>query len=198
MADGSPKRLSPNARKLEILQAALRLLARGGLKVFSLEAVAREAGVALSLPRHYFGGTYDLMKAATEDVLKEVEDVLLNPELELPARARFSAYLDILRQAPWGHEVWTRAPELHPSLDSIVQKARRRMAEAMFRRPWKSLSRSEQIDGRGRIGYIEAVVTDWIEQGMGEDALVVEALVRASRPDPGGLHVKQAAAKRRR
>jgi len=181
MADETPRRLHPDARKSEILRASLRLLARVGPSGFSLEAVAREAGVAASLPRHYFGGTYDLLKAATEDVLKEVEHVLLSPGIGLTPADRFSSYLDILVRAPWGHEVWTRAPQLHPSLDAIVQKARRRMAESFYGRPWKLLSKEEKILGRGHVGYIEAIVSQWIEQGMRERKLYVDMLVRASQ-----------------
>jgi AcrR family transcriptional regulator len=152
-----------------------------GLSGFSLEAVAREAGVAASLPRHYFGGTYELLKAATADVLKEVEHVLLSPGIGLTLSDRFSAYLDILEQAPWGHEVWTRAPDLHPTLDAIVKKARRRMAESIYGRPWRDLSKGERLDGRGRVGYIEAVIAQWIEQGMKERDLFIDALVRAGQ-----------------
>jgi AcrR family transcriptional regulator len=166
---------------VEILRAAQRLLAKAGLKGFSLEAVAREAGVAASLPRHYFGGTYDLMKATTEDILKEVENVLLGQKPELPLRSRFASYLEILGRAPWGHEVWVRARELHPSLNSIVHKSRRRMMETMYGRPWNALSSREQIDARGRIGYIEAVVSDWLDQGMKDSEPVLEALVRTAR-----------------
>jgi len=180
--DGALKRLSPEARKVEILQAALRVLAKVGLKGFSLESVAREAGVALSLPRHYFGGTYDLLKAATESLLKDVENALLSPGKGKSNASRFEAYLQILSLAPWGHEVWIRASDLHPDLEVIVQQARRRMVESMYGRAWEQLSESEQIDGRGRIGYIEAVVRDWIDLGMGDQELVVVALVRASKP----------------
>lgn len=181
MADGSAKRLQPRARKSEILQAALRLLSSSGLNGFSLEAVAREAGVAASLPRHYFGGTYELLKVATADVLKEVEHVLLSPGIGLTLNDRFSSYLDILEEAPWGHEVWTRAPDLHPTLDAIVKKARRRMAESIYGRPWQELSKSKRLDGRGRVGYIEAVIAQWIEQGMKERNVFMDALVRAGQ-----------------
>jgi len=179
MPESPPKRLSPSARKEEILQAALNLLAAGGLKGFSLEAVARAAGVALSLPRHYFGGTDELLKAATEHILRDVENVFRSGKGGVYDANSFDAYLQILAGAPWVHEAWMRAGELHSGLDAIVRMARRRMTESMYGRPWNALTAAERIDGRGRIGYIEAVVAEWLKQGMKNRVLVVAALVRA-------------------
>lgn len=179
MADGSPKRLAPDERKAKILQAAIRLLKEKGLVGFSLEAVAREAGVALSLPRHYFGGYRDLLKAATEDLLKEVEATLLNREPKRQLVDRFAAYLELLSRNPWGHQVWVRSAEIHADVDAVVRKARRHMAEGMYRKPWRSLSKREQLDARGRIGYVESLVSDWLERGKGDRDIVVELIVQA-------------------
>ncbi len=179
MADGIPKRLPPDQRMAGILRAATQLLASKGVEGFSLEAVARQAGVALSLPRHYFGGTRDLLKAATEDLLKEVETTLLSRDVKLSLQQRFAAYLDLLARNPWGHHVWTRSAEIHPEVDGVVRRARRRMAQSMYRRPWNELTRREQFDARGRIGYVEAVVFDWLERGAKDRDIVVDLIVQA-------------------
>lgn len=178
---GTAKRLDPYARKAHILGAAERLLARKGLGGFSLEAVAREARVAASLPRHYFGSSRGLLKAATQDVLRQVEAVFFGRDAELTLAQRFTRYLDILRRNPWGHAVWMRSAELHPGLEALVRKARQRMAQMMYQHPWSDLSKREQLEARGRIGYIEAVVMDWIARGMKDDALVAGILVEAVR-----------------
>lgn len=179
MADGSPKRLAPDQRKAAILSAAISLLERNGLKGFSLGAVAREAGVALSLPRHYFGSSRDLLKAAIEDLLVEVEATLLGRDFKGGLAERFAAYLDLLAKNPWGHDVWMRAAEIHPKVEGVVHEARLRMAETMWRRPWRELTKMEQLDARGRIGYIETVVAEWLKHGAGDKAAVLELLVRA-------------------
>lgn len=171
------KRLDPEERKAAILQSAKALLSREGLDGFSLEAVAREAGVALSLPRHYFGSYRDLLKAATEDVLKHVETLMLDRTLTLSFEARFSAYLEVLEKNPWGHVVWMRSAELHPDIHAVVRNARTRMGEAMYRRPWDQLSLREQLDARGRIGYIEAIVSEWHDQGFAHRELFVDLIV---------------------
>lgn len=181
MADSTSKRLSPEQRKTEILLAARRLLGRQGLTGFSLEAVAREAGVAASLPRHYFGGHVDLLQAATAEVLEAVETALLTPDPAVSTEARLAAYLDVLTQHPWGHALWMRSAEFHPDTDAVVRQARRRMAEALSLRPWNKLSRQQQIHARGLIGFVEAVVTDWIERGMSDREVVIATMAQALR-----------------
>jgi len=179
VADGTPRRLAPDERRAEILKASTRLLEREGLEGFSLEAVAREARVALSLPRHYFGGYRDLLKAATEDLLEEVETTLLSREVSTPLAQRFAAYLDLLRKNPWGHQVWMRSAEIHPEVEAIVRNARRRMSESMYRKPWREMTKREQLDARGRIGYVEALVAEWLERRNGDRDVVVELILQA-------------------
>ncbi|WP_285261297.1 TetR/AcrR family transcriptional regulator [Halopseudomonas bauzanensis] len=176
-----PKRLSPEARRAQILKAASDLLAESGLNNFSLEAVARKAGVAATLPRYYFGATDELLRAATQDIVEEVERVLLAPEPDMPIRDRFARYLATLKEAPWGHDVWMRASDLHTDLENIVQTARQHMVEGMYGKAWNELDPLERYEGCGRIGYIEAVVAHWIEHGMKDTAMVVDILTRSSR-----------------
>lgn len=181
MTDVIPKRLSPELRRAEILDAARRLLSRVGVVGFSLEAVAREAGVAASLPRHYFGSHIDLLNAATADVLKAVEVAFLSPDPAVTLEQRLCAYLDVLSQNPWGHSLWMRAAEIHADADAIVRQARQRISEALFLRSWSKLSKQEQIHARGQIGFVEAVVTDWIERGMADRELVIDIMAHALR-----------------
>jgi AcrR family transcriptional regulator len=179
MADGTTRRLSPEVRSAAILEAAKRLLDREGVPGFSLEAVAREAGVAASLPRHYFGGSVELLSAATIDVLKQVERAVRAPQVGVEGRV--SGYLDVIRTYPWGHSVWMRAGEIHPSIETLVNKARVRLGAAILGKPWSSMSRREQIHARGSVGFAEAVVSDWIERGFTERKLVIEALIHGMR-----------------
>lgn len=180
MAAATRKRLHRDTRRTHILEAAEKLLARRGLAGFSLEAVAREARVAATLPRHYFGSSRDLLKAATEDVLKQVEAILL-PDGGSSLAQRFDDYLALIRKNPWAHAIWMRSAELHPGLGALVRKARGRMAESMYRQPAKALTKEQQFDARGRIGYVEAAVAEWIERGMADTDAVAAVLVEAVR-----------------
>ncbi len=196
MVDGLSKRLAPDERKDALLSAAIDLLARKGLAHFSLEAVAREAGVADSLPRHYFGGYRDLLKAATEGLLKSVENTLLSRDVRLDLRSRVVAYLELLSSNPWGHHVWLRSADIHRDINSIVRKARRRMAESMYGKTWQHISTIEQYDARGRIGYIEAVVANWLERGAPDLELVADIIVTTISTSMSGKQAKRRAKNR--
>lgn len=177
MQKGAAKRLPPEVRSAAILEAAKRLLDRDGLRQFSLEAVAREAGVAASLPRHYFGSSVELLTAAAIDVINDVERTIRSPKPELSMQDRFSAYLDLIQQYPWAHEIWTRSAEIHPTIDKIVRKSRMRLSEGIFHRHWNDLSTLEQIQARGYVGFVEASVSDWLEHDCKNRDLVLEAIV---------------------
>ncbi len=179
MADDFPRRLAPDERKLKLLNTAVDLLRQKGLDGFSLEAVARDAGVALSLPRHYFGSTRDLLRAATEDLLSDIEDVLFLRETRQSLVERFTTYLDLLAKNPWGHQVWMQSNDVHEEVHAIVQKARRRMSESIYRKTWREMSKREQFDARGRIGYVEALVSDWIDRGYADRDMVVSLIIQA-------------------
>lgn len=179
MLQSHKKRLPPEQRKAIILKAALALLSRQGLEGFTLEAVAREAGVALSLPRHYFGGTRELLKAATHDLLIEVEQTLLSRTIATPLPERFAKYLELLQKNPWGHSMWMRSTDTHPDIDQLVRSARVKMSEGMYRKPWSKMSQHERFDALGRIGYIEAIVSAWIEDNFEGTELVHSLILKA-------------------
>jgi TetR/AcrR family transcriptional repressor of bet genes len=48
------KREAPEKRRAELVQAAIRCLAEGGMAAFKMERIAAEAGVSLGLLPHYF------------------------------------------------------------------------------------------------------------------------------------------------
>lgn len=174
------KRIDPAQRKALLLQAAQQVLQREGLGSFSLEAVAREARVAATLPRYYFGSTTGLLKASTAQLLQQVELILMGRDPSATLSSRYTAYLQVLRKHPWGHDVWMRAAYLHVDFDAMISGARVRFSEILYRKPWEDLSYAEKIQALGRIGYIEAVVQTWIALGMVNTEETVDALVKIS------------------
>lgn len=179
MTGRGSRRLPAAERKEKLLKVAIALLEREGLEGFSLEAAAREAGVALSLPRHYFGSSRGLLRSAVQELVAEIEAILLDRKSSKPLETRLKSYMDALYRNRWGHQVWMRAAEIDPELDAIVRDARRRMAESMYRKPWKEFTMRERIDARGLIGYVEAVVADAIERGGVGRELIVDLLATA-------------------
>jgi AcrR family transcriptional regulator len=66
------RRLSPAARRLEIIEAAERLLQANGSRV-RVEDVVREAGVAKGTFFHYFATWDDLLEAIRERLVSEFD-----------------------------------------------------------------------------------------------------------------------------
>lgn len=62
--------MSESPRKIEIIEAVERLLARGGVDAVTMRAVASEAGVSLRLVQ-YYGNTKDELLSATLDRLAQ-------------------------------------------------------------------------------------------------------------------------------
>src|SRR5262249_1010283 len=70
-------------RQSQILDAALRLLAREGIGGVSMRAVSREAGVALGLVGYYYDDKTSLIRAALERI-GEQDLGILEPDPRLP------------------------------------------------------------------------------------------------------------------
>jgi AcrR family transcriptional regulator len=57
------KREAPEKRRADLVQAAIRCLAEGGMAAFKMERIAAEAGVSLGLLPHYFKSKTELLAA---------------------------------------------------------------------------------------------------------------------------------------
>jgi TetR/AcrR family transcriptional regulator, cholesterol catabolism regulator len=79
-------------RQSQILDAALRLLAREGIGGVSMRAVSREAGVALGLVGYYYDDKTSLIRAALERI-GEQDLGILEPDPRLPPEEQLRATL---------------------------------------------------------------------------------------------------------
>ncbi|HQV23219.1 MAG: TetR family transcriptional regulator [Moraxellaceae bacterium] len=74
-----PARQSSEQRRLAILQAALRVMVRDGVRGVRHRAVAQEAGVPLSATTYYFKDIHDLLADALTLYAKDVMENFVNP-----------------------------------------------------------------------------------------------------------------------
>lgn len=171
------RRMSPDERRTEILITTKRLLDDVGVAGFSVEAVAREAGVTAPLLRHYFGSSTELLAAVTREVIQEVERALRSKNTNFAIADRISAYMDVIQKNPWGHSLWVRSADIHPTIDELVKQTRTRLAEAIYRQAWISLTASEKLQALGSVGFIESIISEWIERNFEDRELVHDTLV---------------------
>ncbi|TGX49673.1 TetR family transcriptional regulator [Sphingomonas gei] len=69
-------RVAPDARRLSLIEATARVLARGGANGASVRAIATEAGVSPGLVAHHFGGVDALIAATYAQVSEQVSAAL--------------------------------------------------------------------------------------------------------------------------
>src|SRR3954451_25019406 len=84
-SEGRPgrRRLSVDARREELISAALELFSDRPPEDISIDDVADAAGASRALVYHYFGGKHELYIAALHSAAKQLSDLL-----EPPAKGR--------------------------------------------------------------------------------------------------------------
>jgi AcrR family transcriptional regulator len=96
-----PKLVDQNARRLDVVDALFRVVARDGLHRASLRTVADEAGLNIGSVRHYFASQQELMRFAMQAMIDRVSARLLRRieglgdvrALQHPQRRRHAADL---------------------------------------------------------------------------------------------------------
>jgi AcrR family transcriptional regulator len=88
-------RAEPDARRLSLVEACARVLARDGAAGASVRAVAQEAGVSPGLVTHHFGGIDALVAATYAHVGEQVSEALAaaTDAAGPDPRARLTAYV---------------------------------------------------------------------------------------------------------
>lgn len=70
------RREEPDARRLSLIEACARVLARNGAAGASVRAIAQEADASVGLVGHYFGGVDALVSATYDHVDRQVAQAL--------------------------------------------------------------------------------------------------------------------------
>lgn len=171
------RRLAPDARRAELLEAARGVVAANGIDGLTLQAVADAGGVREALVRHYFGNRDGLVSTVIRTVAEELVASLLVRDDDLGLRERLTEYVTQIAQARWAHAVWARYPTGQPAADQALHDLRVRLVEAALRRRWSSLTDLERLQGSAWIGYADGAITSWFEQELQDQRLLVDALM---------------------
>ena len=70
------RREEPDARRLSLIEACARVMARSGAAGASVRAIAQDAGASVGLVGHYFGGVDALVSATYDHVDRQVAQAL--------------------------------------------------------------------------------------------------------------------------
>lgn len=163
------QRLSPQARRAQLVAVGVRLLRDRPLDQLALEDVAAAAGTSRALPFHYFATRTEflvaVLEAAGEEFLRATD-----PAPQLPPlgrlRAGIEAYLDWVAARPSEYLALTRsAAGADPALRAVFERSRDalvdRLALGMDADPAEPLLR---LALRGWAAMAEEVVAAWDRQ----------------------------------
>jgi AcrR family transcriptional regulator len=163
-------RLSPAARRAEILDAASRLFAEHGYAAVSASDVARRAGVTPGLLHHYFGGKRGLFVALVEQLGAQIPDVI-RVDTTKPVRVRTRAFatswvewVDANRQIWLANSGMDENPA-DPELRAIVDGVRERVIDSLIADYPATLSDEPQIRLmlRSFLAFNRVVVRSWLD-----------------------------------
>lgn len=180
----SRRRLTPDARRAELLRAGERVFTEAAYEDVSIEQIADAAGVSKNLLYHYFGGKRDLyletIRAATNAMLLRTEpDMRLEPVTRL--RASIDQHLSHAEEHAAGYIKLLRGAGSDPEVQAIVADARRRVVE-------RTLASLPGVDAHsapglvlslhGWVAFIDEISVAWLEQPSISRADLREMLVR--------------------
>ena len=158
------RRLDPEVRREQILDAADRVFAAAGdASTVTFEQVAAEAGVSRALVHNYFGDRSGLVAAVVIRAYQRLDDEVLSAvdASATPAARAHQVVLAYLRFAEANAGLWRlvgrASVDRHPGVHHARQARLERAAHA-----WGATSSARAVVC-GVVGAVEAVTLDWLE-----------------------------------
>jgi AcrR family transcriptional regulator len=173
-------RLSPDARREQLLELGVRMLATRTLDELSVDVLAEQAGISRGLLFHYFKNKQDFHRAVVQ---RAADDLLActKPDLSVPPAVRlarslehyvdyvlanYSAYISLVRGAAGGDEAMQA---IFDRTRSVVT-ARITGDLTMF---GVEDSATVRLLARGWAALVEEVVLSWVpERKISKDELL--------------------------
>lgn len=178
-SSGRRVRMDAARRRETLLSSAATYIATHGLE-FSLDDVARDAGISPPLMRHYFKNREGLVIALVEQGIEAITSILTAPDggrLE----ERLQRYLAYIGERPWAHRLWMAAALDDAAVSPLVREARRHLVGAAFGVEESVLGADERFRGSAWIAVVESAVEDWLESGAGPVDEVLSRLIDVAR-----------------
>jgi AcrR family transcriptional regulator len=181
---GTRSRLSPDARRRQLLEVAVPIVSQVSYQELSLDEVAEAAGISRPLVYRYFPTKrafyVEALRFAAEQLLALVERAAVG-EPDEALRAGLSTYLGYVEERAAAYRTILRG-DLGGDADviAIVDGVRR----AIYQRVLGFLGREDPLPPLlrlavlGWIGFVEAVSLEWAERRDVPRSTLTEALAR--------------------
>jgi AcrR family transcriptional regulator len=161
------RRLTPDARRAELLRAGERVFTDAAYEDVSIEQIADAAGVSKNLLYHYFSGKRDLyletIRAATSEMVARTEPDLRLPPIER-LRASIDQHLVYVQEHAEGYIKLLRGAPGDAEVQAIITAARRRVVErTVASLPSADTDPALVVALHGWVGFIDEVSLAWLE-----------------------------------
>ena len=173
----APRRLPPDARRRQIIEAARRLISERGDAEVSTADVAEAAGVTRALVHHYFRGIAELLDAVIQDLVASLLPGSLGAGTEIPVEQRVphnvAALLDMVEanRGVWLAAVATgigqdgASPGSTLLREAFLARILANNTDVVADTPWARLCLT------GYVAFSEAIARRWlVGQASREDA----------------------------
>jgi AcrR family transcriptional regulator len=198
MSEPAYTRLQVDERRAQLIEAGAALFAEHAFEEISMRQIAEAAGISKPLLYHYFPSKIELFKAAVAEQAAEL-GALIEPSGEGPPVEQLVRSLDAYLEWIGNHSrAWRKLMQSAatlPEAAEIVESFRTSTLEQVVARlTGRSEPPSPALRAalRGWLGYVDAVLLDWVDrQDLAADQvrdLIVAAfgaaLLAAQQLDP--------------
>jgi AcrR family transcriptional regulator len=165
-------RLSPDARRSQLIELGVRMLATRTLEDLSVEALAEEAGISRGLLFHYFRSKQEfhleVVRACARELIERTEPDPALPPLE-QLTGSLGAYIDYVTE---NRDVYMSLVRGAASGDTAVREVSHETRAELANRVLKNLdalglpgAARTEIAVRGWVAFCEEAVVAWLAEG---------------------------------
>jgi AcrR family transcriptional regulator len=177
-------RLDAGARRGQLVQVGVGMLAELPLDQIAADAVARAAGVSKGLVFHYFPTKRDLhvalLRATAADLLQAIDQ---EPGMPIPERLRagLDEFVTFIERQPANYRAMIRTAGSDPQLLAVFEDTRNGVVEIIGRALGiTDLPPALRMVIRGWIAMVEESALHWVEERPITREQLIDFLQRAA------------------
>jgi len=161
-------RLSPEQRRVQLLDLGVRLFAHRSLDELSVDVLAQEAGISRGLIYHYFGDKLGFREAVVRRAAEDLVAATAPPPAGEPLErlvVSMAAYLDWVERNHEGYLSLRRGAASDPVLSDVYDSARFALTDRIFRSDDSGLIPDTPVVRlivKGWASYAEELVLSWV------------------------------------
>lgn len=159
------RRINPQERREEILEAATRLIGRGPVEDVSIEAVAREAGASRALIYHHFESKADLFRAVVQHAGDQLRSSIASQVVPgMSPQAAVAIYLDYAETHAAGFKALHEGSlGTDPQIRAITRRSHEQYVDITLQAMGMDASNPvARLSVQGWHSYVVTVCVEWL------------------------------------